>query len=210
MNKKNDLSIQLINVKDIASRRIPMEYESFTNELILFNNWVANFLSKPHLNLGRTGAVCPYVQYAAEKEYFKVGVYEQENPDQAVIIMLIRNLRSVFLEMTSANRKDEKFKAVSILFPKLKEGQISKIIDEVQHILKPEFVSMGLMIGQFYENCQEGGLRNTHFKPLQSPIPLLAIRYMVETDWPFLEGDKLLEKAYLENFGRINFGKKTD
>lgn len=206
-HKKN---ILLFNVKDITLDKIPAEYIQYENYLKEFGNWVSNFLAKPHSDLGRTGAVCPYVQYSEEKEYFKVGMFQDTDPEQDEIIDLITELKDVFVQMNSANKKDEKFKAITILFPNLNDAKVTEIIDGVQHKLKPEFVKQGMMIGQFYENCQEGGLRNSNFRPLQSPIPLLAIRYMVETDWPFLEGDRVLELAYQDNFGKINFGTKKD
>jgi hypothetical protein len=60
------------------------------------------------------------------------------------------------------------------------------------------------MVGQFYEGCPESGLWNDAFHPLQSPVPLLAIRNMVPSDFPFLHGkrgnsDMLI--AYLNRFG---------
>ncbi|MES2446531.1 MAG: hypothetical protein V4546_05080 [Bacteroidota bacterium] len=210
MITENASSIKLFNLKEIGKKNIPETYLTYQKELELFSDWVANFLAKSNANLGRTGAVCPYVQYAEEKEYFKVGVFDAPDPKQELIISLIRDLKELFVTMNPTNKKDEKFKAITILFPTLNENQVLDIIDGVQLKLKPEFVKQGMMIGQFYENCQQGGLRNSSFRPLQSPVPLLAIRYMVETDWPFLEGDKVLEQAYQKNFGKINFGTKKE
>ncbi|RZJ78220.1 MAG: hypothetical protein EOO47_14520 [Flavobacterium sp.] len=210
MITENASSIKLFNLKEISKKNIPETYLNYQKELELFADWVTHFLAKSNANLGRTGAVCPYVQYAEEKEYFKVGVFDAPDPKQALIISLIRDLKELFMMMNPTNKKDEKFKAITILFPTLNENQVIDIIDGVQLKLKPEFVKQGMMIGQFYENCQQGGLRNSSFRPLQSPVPLLAIRYMVETDWPFLEGDKVLEQAYQKNFGKINFGTKKE
>ena len=210
MNNEADSSILLFNLKDIPKDNIPDTYQVYQSQLQLFADWVTHFLAKSNKNLGRTGAVCPYVQYSEQKEYFKVGVFTKANPSQKEVIDLIMELREIFISMNPKDKKDEKFKAITILFPLLSENQIFEIIDGVQLALKPKFVKNGMMIGQFYEDCQQGGLRNSSFKPLQSPIPLLAIRYMVETDWPFLEGDKLLEQAYHSNFGKINFGKKLE
>ncbi|WP_158798911.1 DUF6875 domain-containing protein [Pedobacter sp. L105] len=202
--------ILLFNLKDISSHKIPEIYLPYTSELSLFSGWVTNFLAQSNIDLGRTGAVCPYVQYAEEKGFFKVGIFDEPNPKQDFVIELIRNLKDIFIAMLPTTKKDQKFKAITILFPTLHPDQVIEIIDGVQLFLKPEFVKQGLMIGQFYENCEQGGLRNSNFRPLQSPVPLLAIRNMVETDWPFLEGDEILEKAYKDNFGTINFGAKVN
>jgi len=60
------------------------------------------------------------------------------------------------------------------------------------------------MVGQFYEGCAESGLWNDSFQPLQSPIPLLAIRNMVPSDFLFLHGKRGNEGmliSYLNRFG---------
>jgi hypothetical protein len=208
MNKANT-DILLFNLIDILHNNIPLAYEPYTEPLTKVSYWVNDFLAKSNPRLGRTGAVCPYVQYSNEHKFFKVGIFEHLEPKQHVVIDIIRNLKNVFVAMEPVSEKEKKFKAITILFPNLKNDEIPGIIDDIQLLLKPEFVQQGLMIGQFYENCQQGGLRNANFRPLQSPVPLIAIRYMVETDWPFLAGDPLLEKAYETNFGKINFGTKN-
>lgn len=206
INSASDIS--LFNVGDVVFNNIPPAYNAYKQHLLGFGNWVNEFLAKPNPGLGRTGAVCPYIQYSKEQQFFKVGVYAEPHPEQDHIVDMIRGLKDRFIEMLPLDEKDKRFKAIAILFPNLEGDEVVKIIDEVQLKLKPEFVHLGLMIGQFHENCQQPGLRNAEFKPLQSPVPLLAIRFMVETDWPFLAGDPILEEAYYNNFGTVNFGKK--
>ena len=209
MYKTTNAGIPLFDLLDILGNKIPTTYLSYTTALTSFSHWVNDFLAKSNKGLGRTGAVCPYVQYSNEHRFFKVGLFVDIETSQNLIIDLIRDLKDLFIEMEPVSEKDKRFKAITILFPNLKNDEVSTIIDDIQLLLKPEFVQQGLMIGQFYENCQQGGLRNADFRPLQSPVPLIAIRYMVETDWPFLAGDPLLEKAYETNFGTINFGEKN-
>ncbi|WP_326646997.1 DUF6875 domain-containing protein [Streptosporangium sp. NBC_01755] len=43
--------------------------------------------------------------------------------------------------------------------------------------------------------------RGTFYLPLGSPVPLLAIRHMVPTGFPFLRDDPEQVAAYLERFG---------
>jgi hypothetical protein len=75
-------------------------------------------------------------------------------------------------------------------------------LDELQRQLKDEFVPQGLMIGQFHPQCPQPGLWNPQFRPLQSPIPLLALRRMVASDLPFLVGSCAHASSYLTNFAR--------
>jgi hypothetical protein len=56
------------------------------------------------------------------------------------------------------------------------------------------------MIGQFYPGCEEPGIRNPVFRPLRSPLALLAIRYMVSSDFPFLAKKTEWIEEYLKKF----------
>jgi hypothetical protein len=56
----------------------------------------------------------------------------------------------------------------------------------VQQLLKKDFVEKGLMLGEFHASNESPGLRNAEFRPLRSPIPMLAMRHMVDSDLPFL------------------------
>jgi hypothetical protein len=60
------------------------------------------------------------------------------------------------------------------------------LIDVSKERLKPLFVNDGLMLGEFHELNESPGLHNPDFRPLRSPIPLLAIRRMVYSDIVFL------------------------
>jgi hypothetical protein len=45
------------------------------------------------------------------------------------------------------------------------------------------------------------GLWNEDFRPLRCPLPMLAIRHMVPTDFAFLKGKRELMETYLAAFG---------
>jgi hypothetical protein len=67
--------------------------------------------------------------------------------------------------------------------------------------VKADYVSRGLMIGEFYDGPPaKAGLWNQDFRPLRSPVPLLAIRRMVRTGFPFLRDDRDFVAACLANF----------
>lgn len=59
------------------------------------------------------------------------------------------------------------------------------------------------MIGGFHQLNQSPGLHNPNFRPLRSPIRMLAIRFMIEADLPFLQrlsDDPRLRIKYLEAY----------
>lgn len=164
-----------------------------------------SFLTQPHELLGRSGHVCPFVRASINKSLFKVAIYDRPDLKFSEIEHVIEDFKRVFIQLQPSTGKEAIYKTINILFPNMPANRYVELIDGVQEKLKPFFVNEGLMIGQFHQNCEQGGLRNSSFKPLQSPIPLLAIRNMVETDWPFLAGNDNLEEAYKHFFGKAKY-----
>jgi hypothetical protein len=147
--------------------------------------WVRSFLAQPHPDLGRTGPVCPFVPVALELDTIWCGLVTGAEPDPAYLAAAIGEYRELFLELEPRQLPEALNKAILIVFPNLgPEG--ASAVDEVQRELKPRFVEAGLMLGEFHAANESPGLRNPDFRPLRSPVPMLAIRNMVESDLPFL------------------------
>jgi hypothetical protein len=73
------------------------------------------------------------------------------------------------------------------------------MVEEVQAETKPIFVPRNLMVGQFYPSCPQIGLHNVTFRPLQAPIPMIAVRHMVPSDLPFLT-----DSPYISHYHRLH------
>jgi hypothetical protein len=148
-------------------------------------DWIRKFLARPHPNLGRSGPVCPFVPGAITQNTIWLTSVSHGCGDREAIKELVTRYRELFLELEPKSGDLSMMKAILIVFPNV-STENAGIIDEIQFELKPKFVEDGLMIGEFHELNQGQGLRNPDFRPLRSPIPLLAIRFMVESDIPFL------------------------
>ena len=159
--------------------------------------WAEEYLCHPHEQLGRSGAVCPYVQHSLNEGLFWLAVGHRGDTEEIVERVLAH--RDRFLELEPIAGIDALGKTVLIVFPEL-TAEDGPLLDRVQKLLKPEFTELGLMIGQFYEGCTEPGIWNRDFHPLQSPVPLLAIRAMVPSDFPFLVARSQFLEPYFERF----------
>lgn len=165
-------------------------------------DWARTYLSRPHPELGRTGPVCPYVPTSMRKGLFYVGVQRGAQPDPAAVRDTMLRYRDWFCELEPSSGVHEQFKTFLVAFPDVSTADAPAIIDSTQAELKPAFVRVGLMIGQFHSAPpEEAGLWNADFRPLRSPLPLLAIRRMVAADLPFLDGDRRFIEPYLDRFG---------
>jgi hypothetical protein len=166
--------------------------------------WTREFLCKPHSQLGREGPVCPFTQPSLKHRLFWLTVMSGKEIDIDRASQAVELYRDMFLELEPKSGPESLLKTVLIIFPELSHERAKVELETLQKKLKPDFVKRGIMVGQFYEGCPESGLWNDSFHPLQSPLPLLAIRNMVPSDFPFLHGkrgnsDMLI--AYLNRFG---------
>jgi hypothetical protein len=163
----------------------------------LVREWAVSYLTAPHPDLGREGAVCPFTAASISKEMFWVGCDERYDLNAAGIERIVADAVAEFRQLPPAEDSDAMLKTILILFPGITDYSV---IDEAQRRLKEESVALGLMIGQFYPGCDEPGIRNPAFRPLRSPVPLLAIRHMVGSDLPFLATRVEWVEEYLKRF----------
>ncbi len=160
--------------------------------------WSEEFLVSSHPKLGRTGPVCPYTAPSLRKDLYYLGVPVDDGGglDMPGVISRLPSLH----ERLSAGLTDDdrELLAVLVVLPHL-DHEDSTELDELQHKAKDEFVASGLMIGQFHPTCPEPGLWSRTFRPLRSPVPLLAVRQLLVFDLPFLDSEPHLAQ-YLSRF----------
>lgn len=176
--------------------------------------WMRSFLAQPHAELGRGGAVCPFVGPSLKLGTVWLAAVPGANPGREDLIELLAAYRDTFLELEPRDEPQCMNKSIVTVFPDLEPELAAELIEGVQKALKPRFVESGLMIGEFYPGNQTPGLRSEGFRPLASPIPMIAIRHMVDSDLPFLS--RLLDtpamrasflRSYLRRYGSETSGR---
>ncbi len=199
----------LLHVKEDAARMYTFDEVAKgmvpDHPLSITIDWMRRFLAKPHPDLGRGGNVCPWVPGAIAQD--TIWLTAVNSTDHAAIRQVVTQYRERFLDLEPKNGELSMMKSILIVFPNVPSDNAA-VVDQVQLELKPQFVDSGLMIGEFHERNEGEGLRNPNFRPLRSPIPLLAIRFMVESDIPFLhrlmyppELRTRLLKSYIRRLG---------
>ncbi|WP_431894343.1 DUF6875 domain-containing protein [Nonomuraea sp. bgisy101] len=163
--------------------------------------WAREYLCNPHPDLGRKGAVCPYAQTALDRGTFYLAVCQGE-PTVLDISRVLAGYRDWFQRLAAPPGVSPQFRTILVLFPDLPDARAAAVVDAAQLELKSAYVEAGLMIGEFHPGPPpKSGLWNPDFLPLNSPVPLLAIRQMVASDFPFLQEVPSHVRAYLERFG---------
>ena len=191
------------NIPQAMQLYTPIELEDLQQDLpylMEISEWAKNFLARPHPDLGRSGAVCPFVPKALKSNSIRLAAIRAKhlNPSQVEEIVLAH--LDTFLELEPREREAGLNKVILLVFTDIHINDTNILVDGVQQKLKPLFVEQGLMLGEFHNLTESPGLHNPNFRPLRSPIPLLAIRFMVESDIPFLVAtdDISLRIRYLE------------
>jgi hypothetical protein len=167
--------------------------------------WVREFLVRPHPELGRPGPVCPFAPIALGRDTIWMAEIKDSSASFESIAAVINDYRDAFLAMEPTSGPEAINKTFLIVFSSLQAhgAEGAAVVDAVQASLKKHFVDVGLMLGEFHATNQSPGLRNPDFRPLRSPIPMLAIRHMVDSDLPFLNRESYSPKVravYLRSY----------
>jgi hypothetical protein len=195
VKKRSRVALDLSVTLSTLTRPAPPGVSEWHFETV--KHWAENWLSKSHPELGRTGAVCPYSGTSIKKNLFRVAFVRGSNLDHDRMVGLLEEIATAFPVLPPVDGPESIYKAVVVVFPEVTEfGQI----DAVQAECKTAFVERGLMVGQFYPGHQQGGLRNPDFMALDGPFPMIAVRHMVVTDYPFLCENERWMDAYAARF----------
>ena len=155
------------------------------SSLFSITHWINHFLARPHQDLGRAGLVCPFIPRSLKMDTIRLVEVPASEMTQQGLEDFVKQCRETFLQQSPQTGKLSIYKALLLVFPDINDDQCG-LIDNVQRNLKPFFVEKGLMLGEFHKFNDSPGLHNPNFYPLRSPIPMLAIRFMTESDLPFL------------------------
>ncbi|WP_157229061.1 DUF6875 domain-containing protein [Nocardia brevicatena] len=166
----------------------------------MFETWVRDFLVHPHSDLGRDGPVCPFVKPAVAHGTLRCVFVPGDNElTTERMCAVVDDAFDLFVAHTRPPVPGAPQMALVTVFPDLTDYAR---VDTVHSARKDRCVTAGVMVGQFYPGCSQPGLWNKDFRPLNAPLPMLVIRNMMPSDFPFLVGKSEWLFAYLSWFGR--------
>lgn len=164
-------------------------------------SWMADYISMPHLELGRTGPICPFVAPAIQVDALTIlSCHWPSGAGLEYMIRVITKSVETFesLEWQSDNRA---LRSLVVVLPELPEDAYWQI-DEGHRATKDGIVARGLMLGQFHPKCDAPAARNQSFAVNRSPLPLFAIRYMAFHDVLFLHDRAEWFRHYKNHYER--------
>jgi hypothetical protein len=164
------------------------------------SEWVHGYLCQPHTDVGRTGAVCPYVPKAVKRRLLDVALVPDDICTLDDVVDLVCGEAAAFVERHGWDTRHEP--AWIMLFAHFTYSDCHDLLLPAHRAAKPTLVSRGLMLGEFFPGYDLQGLRNRRFRAGEAPLPMLVIRRMVRQDGDFLvEGPSDLYRQYQQRFG---------
>ena len=164
--------------------------------------WIEAFVARPHDELGRTGAVCPFVPGALERKTLWLAPERIAGRGVPDVIELMNAYTRLFLDAEHNDGADAIYKVIVVVFTDLPAGRAKDIFDQVvQQLAVPSYVEDGLLFGPFYEGNEGTAIYNSSFRPFQSPVPFLFVRHGVVSDWKFFLEDEEWLGLWAHRFG---------
>jgi hypothetical protein len=163
--------------------------------------WMASYLMSTHPDLGRPGDVCPFTAQASRLNTIRIVVSGATSKNIDTIKDLMYHCLREFT-LIPCEKPMKHFRTIVVGFPKMVDSKGLDVLKAVQARLKWHCLLRGLMIGRFFADARDPGLWNRDFRPLRSPVPLLALRHVVENDAPFAARYPLLIPTYVWNYPR--------
>jgi hypothetical protein len=162
-------------------------------------DWVQSYPMNTHADLGRAGVVCPFTRQARRFDTMRLGLCEA-GPDEEESAFTIIRRGFEELNRIPANRGMEQFRTVVIAFPGCDSEAGIAMLQRAQRRHRFYALLRFRMMGFMHPRSESPGLWNPDFRPLRAPMPVLAIRYLVEQDVAFIHNQHLQWGPYLVRY----------
>jgi hypothetical protein len=177
--------------------------ESDLDALPAVADWIRSFVVRPHQDLGRTGPVCPFVPGALERKTFWLVPEQIADRDVPDVVELVGGYKRLFLETQPLDGDDVDYKVIVVVFTDLPAGRAQGVFDDVlRRLAVPSYAEDGIVFGPFYEGNEGTAIYNSSFRPFQSPVPFLFVRYGVISDWKFFLDNEEWFDLWAHRYGK--------
>ncbi|MBX9933159.1 MAG: hypothetical protein K2Y56_16750 [Methylobacterium sp.] len=163
-------------------------------------DWFEGYVMQPHLDVGRSGHVCPYMAPSARQNLARLTVNEAMPGDRQALRRTLTAGVELYGSITCPEAKAV-FRTVVIAYPTHSGEEAVAELQWLQRSMRFRAARQGLMIGLFEPDSAQPGIVNRSFRSFRSPIAVIAIRTMVEGDAPFVLRNPLMIPVYLSRFG---------
>jgi hypothetical protein len=165
-------------------------------------DWIKTFVAKPHKDLGREGAVCPFVPGSLERKTLWLAPEQIADQSAPAVVELMNGYIRRLLDAQPTDGDDTKYKTIVVVFPDLPADRAHDVFDGVlQQLAVPSYAEDGILFGPFYEGNEGTAIYNSSFRPFTSPVPFLFVRLGVISDWKFFLDNEDMLNLWARRYG---------
>ena len=172
------------------------------HSLAVLADWMARYPMSGHADLGRSGAVCPFLKQASRLETLRIGVSDLGEADEEQVFALMRGSFAE-LETIPAPKGKERLRTIAYGFPGCNTPKGLAMLRRIDKRHKYYTLARFRMMAFFHPQSEIGGLWNSDFRPMRAPMPVLGVRYLTEQDSIFAAKHHLMLAPYLLRFGPV-------
>jgi Domain of unknown function (DUF6875) len=154
--------------------------------------WLHGTVAAPAPQLGRSGALCPYLPATMRTGLLFATVVGPDNSDP--LAQLRRRACEFRVQPPIGSQPGAINKALLVLFPGRLNAQVAALAAEI----KLDLITAGMTCGEFYQDNDDRSARNPAVRVATSPVPLIALRYLTTHDELFLASQPQYYAAFLK------------
>ena len=165
-------------------------------------DWITTFVVKPNKDLGRDGPVCPFVPRSLERGILWLAAERIADRSAREVVELVSGYERLLLDAQPTDGDDAVYRVIVIVFPDLPAERAQGVFEGVlKQLAVPSYVDHRILFGPYYEGNEGTAVYNPDFRPFQSPVPFLFVRYGVVSDWKFLLDDEEGLNRWARHYG---------
>jgi len=149
-------------------------------------DWVENFMGQPHPDLGRPGAICPFVARSLHEGAMTFAVMPITESSVTEGLQKLSTLLNYFQALTPTDDELIPLQSLVVFFSGLSADKTATFIEASHRVLKGFFISHGLMLGEFHPESHVPSVHQANFHPLKSPLPAMVLRHLSLHDFTFI------------------------
>jgi hypothetical protein len=175
--------------------------------------WMQRFIMRPHAELGRKGAVCPFAKPSHDEGALLFSAFDAADMAFDTYIATLMRLPYLFDRVAQTRPEPSELLSLAVFPVGLQREAYYKFIDCAHLVLKPFYMECGLMLGEFHPDSTVRGAHSASFRPMRADMPLFVIRAMALHDMLFIDGESTpvgMRVHELECFLRWNAERLSD
>ncbi|CAB3810211.1 hypothetical protein LMG28688_07179 [Paraburkholderia caffeinitolerans] len=142
---------------------------------------------KPHAELGRRGAVCPFARPVHNDDSLVFCVWNASNLRFNDFLCVLKKISESYFRLLDRMHGNSKLFSMCVFVQGIEDYQYGQYIDEAHSLTKPAFMEAGLMLGEFHPLSLTKGTHSETFLPMRSNQPAFVVRAMSPHDALFID-----------------------